>query len=147
MSQEMGVLDGYTREERLQFCRIVANMVGADKKFTEEERIQLANLVWQAGLSMEEEDVAAVIKAELENPTPLADLVKGIDNPELRRGLYRILIEVALADNHLGSEEETKLVELAELFGLNREAARDLVHWTQESIALERREMEIMAKL
>ena len=147
MSQEMGVLDGYTREERLQFCRIVANMIGADRAFSEEERIHLAALVWQAGLSMDEEDVAAAVKAELENPTPLPELVKGVDNPELRRWLYRVLIEVALADNLLGSEEEAKLVELAEIFGLNREAARDLVHWTKESIALEQREIEIMAKL
>jgi uncharacterized tellurite resistance protein B-like protein len=147
MSQEIDVLADYTREERLQFCRIVAHMVGADRKFTEDERIHLAALVWQAGLSMDEEDVAAAIQAEIDNPTPLADLVKGVDNPEMRRWLYRILIEVALADNHLDKEEESKLVELAGLFSLNSEAARDLIHWTQDSIALERREMEIMSKL
>jgi len=147
MSQEMGVLAGYSREERLQFCRIVANMAGADRKFTEEEQVQLAALIWQAGLSMNEEDVAEAIKIELENPTPVADLVKGVENPELRRWLYRVLIEVALADHELDATEERKLIELAELFNLNREAARDLIGWTQESIALERREMDIMSKL
>ncbi|MEW6731860.1 MAG: TerB family tellurite resistance protein [Acidobacteriota bacterium] len=147
MSEEMGILDSYSREERLQFCRIVAHMIAADHKLTEEERVHLAGLVWQAGLSMEEEDVAVALRSELETPTPLSDLVKGIDNPDLRRWLYRVIVEVAFADGHLADEEANKLIEMAELFSLNREAARELINWTEESISLERREMDIMARL
>lgn len=140
-------LDSYSRAEKLQFCRIVANMVGADHKVTGEEQTQLAILVWQTGLSMFEEDVAEVINKELAQPSPLADLVKGIENPELRRWLYRVMIEVALADNELAPEEETKLLEMADLFSFNSQAAQDLINWTKDSIHLERREEEIMSRL
>jgi uncharacterized tellurite resistance protein B-like protein len=147
MMEEMGVMAEYSREQRLQFCRIVAHIVVADRKFTEEERVHLAGLIWQAGLSMEEPDVAEAIKAELETPTPLAELVKEITDPALCRWLYRVMVEVAFADGTIAPEEEAKLVELADLFNLNRTAAQNLIHWTAESIALEAREQQIMANL
>lgn len=147
MSAEMEDLSQYSREERLQFCRILANMIGADHKVTEEEQNQLANLVWMAGLSMTEDDVAAAINQELFSPSPMAELVKGIDKPELRRWLYRVLVEIAYVDDHMAAQEEEKLLQMAELFDLNRDAARELIKWTQESIALERRNLDIMAKL
>jgi uncharacterized tellurite resistance protein B-like protein len=147
MSEVVEDLSSFSREERLQFCRVVANMIGADRKVTEEEQAQLAFLVWQAGLSMTEDDVANAIQDELANPTALPELVKNIAKPEVRRWLYRVMVELAFADKELSPEEENKLTEMAELFSLNREAAQELIRWTEDSIALERREVEIMARL
>ncbi|KAF0247830.1 MAG: hypothetical protein FD167_2770 [bacterium] len=140
-------LSSYSREERLQFCRIVANMIAADHKITEEEQSQLAILVWQAGLSMLEEDVAEAVKQELENPSQLSDLVKDIDKPDMKRWLYRVLVELAYVDLELAPEETDKLKEMSTAFGLNQEAAEKLIDWTKHSIELERQEAEIMSQL
>ncbi|MBL8148647.1 MAG: TerB family tellurite resistance protein [Blastocatellia bacterium] len=141
------ILSTCSRQERIQFCRVVANMIAADHKLTEEESVHLAGLVWQAGLSMTEEDVEAAIRSELEAPSSLSDLVKGIEEPVMKRWLYRVMVEVAFADKELATQEREKLTELSELFGLNSEAAKELIEWTQESIKLEKREEKIMAKL
>ncbi len=140
-------LSNYSREERLQFCRIVANMIAADHKVTEEEQSHLALLVWQAGLSMFEEDVAEAINQELQNPSSLADLIKHIDKPDMKRWLYRVMVELAYVDSELASEEVEKLKEMASVFELNQEAAEQLISWTKDSIELERQEAEIMSRL
>lgn len=140
-------ISSYTREERLQFCRIVANMIAADHKITEEEESQLALLVWQAGLSMLEEDVAEAVNQELKTPSELSDLIKGIDKPDMKRWLYRVLVELAYVDLELAPEEVAKLKEMSIIFGLNQDAAEKLIEWTKNSIELERQEAEIMSQL
>lgn len=137
----------YSREERIQFCRIVANMIAADHKITEEEQLALAGLVFQTGLSMTEEDVATAVNEELANPSSLSELLNNFSDPNLRRGLYRIMVEFAYADQELATEEEEKLTEMANTFGLNRDAAAELIRWTRDSIELERRELEIVGRL
>jgi uncharacterized tellurite resistance protein B-like protein len=143
----MEELASYTRQERIQFCRVIANIVAADHKVTEEEQVQLAGLVWQAGLSMFEEDVAAAINEELQNPSPLHKLVGGLQNDNLRRWVYRVTVELAYADGELAAAEHEKLLELADLFGLDRQASEDLIRWTYDSISLESREADIMSRL
>lgn len=138
---------GFSREQRIAFCRAVAHMIAADHVVTEDERLYLAALVRQTGLSLLDDDLNAAIDGELANPTPLEDLVAHVTDPELRRALYRTLVEVAYCDDGMAPEEEEKLTELASMFELNKEAARDLIHWTQNSIDLERREAEILARL
>jgi len=147
MEEIVNDLSSYSREERLQFCRIVANMIAADHKVTDEEQSQLALLVWQAGLSMFEEDVAEVVNKELENPSPLSDLISHIEKPDMKRWLYRVMVELAYVDNELAQQEADKLREMASIFGLNKEAAEKLIEWTKESIELEREEAEIMSRL
>jgi uncharacterized tellurite resistance protein B-like protein len=143
----MEELASYTRQDRIQFCRVIANIVAADHKVTEEEQVQLAGLVWQAGLSMFEEDVAAAINEELQNPSPLRNLVGGLQNANLRRWVYRVTVELAYADGELASVERDKILELADIFDLNRQAAEDLIQWTYDSINLESREADIMSRL
>ncbi|MBX7221356.1 MAG: TerB family tellurite resistance protein [Blastocatellia bacterium] len=137
----------FSREERIQFCRVVANMVAADHQVTEDERLYLAALTRQTGLSLLDEDVKQALDEELATPSQLEDLVKNVTNPDLRRTLYRTLVEVAFCDEGLAPEEEERLVAMAALFELNADAAKDLIHWTKESIELEHRESDIMARL
>ncbi len=137
----------FSREERLAFCRAVANMIGADRIHTEDEKIYLMGLVRQTGLSMLDDDVQQAIDAELTNPSPIESIVSAINNPELKRTLYRTLVEVALCDQHLSPEELERLVTTSSVFNLNSEAARELVQWTQDSIALDQRERNILARL
>lgn len=147
LSNILSNTSSYSREERLQFCRIVANMIAADHKIAEEEESQLAFLVRQAGLSMLEEDVAEAVNQELKNPSQLTDLIKDITKPDMKRWLYRVMVEIAYIDGELAVEEASKLEEMSNVFGLNQEAAKKLVEWTKASIELEKQEAEIISQL
>ncbi|OYT69869.1 MAG: hypothetical protein CFK52_12735 [Chloracidobacterium sp. CP2_5A] len=138
---------GFPREELLAFVRGVANIVAADGKVAEEERAMLYGLVRQTGLSILDGDVKAAIEAELAGPSPIEKVIQPVTNPLLRRALYQTCVEVALSDGHLADEERLKLVEVAGLFGLNSDAARDFIQWTLDSIAIEQRGASIIAKL
>jgi len=138
---------GFPREELLAFVRGVANIVAADGKVAEEERVMLYGLIHQTGLSILDEDVKAAIEAELAGPSPIEKVIKPVTNPLLRRALYQTCVEVAVADGHLADEERLKLVEIAGVFGLNSDAARDFIQWTLDSIAIEQRGREIITKL
>ncbi len=138
---------GFPRAQLLAFVRGVANIVAADGKITEEERAMLYGLIRQTGLSILDEDVKSAIEAELAGPSPIEKVIQPVTDPLLRRALYQTCVEVALADGHLSDEERLKLVEVAGLFGLNSDAARDFIQWTLDSIAIEQRGASIIAKL
>ncbi|MBI3829973.1 MAG: TerB family tellurite resistance protein [Planctomycetes bacterium] len=136
----------FVREEVVQFCRVLANMVAADHKITPEERTELENVIAGTGLSPDDPDVKQAVEEELKKPTPIEKLLESINSPGLRRTLYRALVEIAVSDGLHPKEEET-LAKTAKVFGLNEKAAKDLVKWTLDSIAQEKREHEIMNKL
>ncbi|HYG74696.1 MAG TPA: DUF533 domain-containing protein [Planctomycetota bacterium] len=136
----------FSREELLLFCRAVANIIAADRKVSTEERLHLSELIQETGLSMRDPDVQAVIDKELAHPAPIEEVVRAMKNPVLRKNLYRTLIEVALSDG-LAPEEDKKLADLAKTFELNQQAARELIQWTLESVALDKREEEILQRL
>jgi uncharacterized membrane protein YebE (DUF533 family) len=138
--------NAYSHDDLLLFCKAVANIIGSDRKVTPEERHHLADLIRETGLSIEDKDVAAAVDEQLYKPSPIEDVVKPIKHPGLRRNLYRTLVEVALSDG-LAAEEENKLAKLAEVFELNNQAARELIQWTAQSIELEKREQDIIARL
>ncbi|MFQ3639447.1 MAG: tellurite resistance TerB family protein [Chloracidobacterium sp.] len=138
---------GFPRPQLLAFVRGVANIVAADGKVTESEKAMLYGLVRQTGLSILDEDVRSAIEAELAGPSPIEKVIQPVTDPLLRRALYQTCVEVALSDGHLADVERLKLVEVASLFGLNSDAARDFIQWTLDSIAVERRGAEIISKL
>lgn len=137
----------FSREETMAFVRGVASIIAADKVVTEEERASLAGLIRQTGLSMLDDDVQALVDAELANPSPMAEIVAPVTDPVLRRALFQTLVEVALADGVLAPEEEVRLNEAAALFNLNPDAAREFIAWTRESIQVERRGAAIIGRL
>ena len=141
-----GNAENFSRAELLLFCRAVANIVGADRRVTSEERMHLAELIRETGLSLRDPEVQQVIDKELASPAPIEQVVQQLKNPVLRKHLYRTLIEVALADG-LAPEEDKKLTELAKTFQLDPGAAKDLIQWTLDSVALDKREEEILARL
>jgi uncharacterized membrane protein YebE (DUF533 family) len=136
----------FTRDELLCFCRAVANVIASDRKISDEERAHLAGVIQETGLSIADPDVQKAVYSELSNPKPIEQVVKMITSPILRKNLYRTLIEVALSDG-LAPQEDEKLAKIAEQFQLNPKAARELIQWTLESIALEKREDDILRRL
>jgi uncharacterized membrane protein YebE (DUF533 family) len=141
------MFDDFTREERLLFCRAMANIIAADHKVTEEEKVELDGLIIGAGLSPSDPEVKGIVEKELAAPGSLAELVKGLKKKELQSALFRMLVEAACTDGEIAPEERSKVLEAAAAFSLDKTAAGDLVDWTLDAIKHEKRERDILARL
>lgn len=137
----------YPQEQLLAFVQAMANVAASDGRVTEDERQQLDDLVVGIGLSPRDEQVAALIQREFDQPGRLADIVAKIEIREMRAALLRMLVEVACADGRIAAEERASVEEAATTFGYAVSVADELIDWTLQSIKLEQREQEIMAKL
>jgi uncharacterized membrane protein YebE (DUF533 family) len=137
----------YPQEQLLAFVQAMANVAASDGRVTEDERQQLDDLVVGIGLSPRDEQVAALIQREFDQPGRLADIVAKIEIREMRAALLRMLVEVACADGRIAPEERASVEEAATTFGYAVSVADELIDWTLQSIKLEQREQEIMAKL
>ncbi|WP_375756950.1 DUF533 domain-containing protein [Corallococcus exercitus] len=137
----------YPEEQLLAFVQAMANVAASDGRVTEDERQQLDDVVMGMGLSPRDEQVAALIEAEFKKPGNLTDIVRKIEVRELRVSLLRMLVEVSCADGEIANEERTAVKDAARAFGFDVAAADELIGWTLDSIKLEQREQEIMAKL
>ncbi|RKH74167.1 tellurite resistance TerB family protein [Corallococcus aberystwythensis] len=137
----------YPEEQLLAFVQAMANVAASDGRVTEDERQQLDDVVRGLGLSPRDEQVAALIEKEFQKPGNLTDIVSKIEVRELRVSLLRMLIEVACADGEIATEERAAVKDAAKAFGFDVASADELIGWTLDSIKLEQREQEIMAKL
>ncbi|MBN9686961.1 MULTISPECIES: tellurite resistance TerB family protein [unclassified Corallococcus] len=137
----------YPQEQLLAFVQAMANVAASDGRVTEEERQQLDEVVLNIGLSPRDPQVAALIEAEFQKPGRLSDIVTKIEIRELRASLLRMLVEVACADGALADEERASVKEAASTFGYDASVADELITWTLDSIQLDQRERDIMAKL
>ncbi len=137
----------YPEEQLLAFVQAMANVAASDGRITEDERQQLDEVVMGIGLSPRDEQVAALIEQEFQKPSRLTDIVGKIEHRELRASLLRMIVEVACADGEIANEERASVKEAAGAFGLDVAVADELIDWTLDSIKLEQREREIMAKL
>lgn len=137
----------YPEEQLLAFIQAMANVAASDGRVTEDERQQLDDVVRGLGLSPREERVAALIENEFKKPGNLADIVRKIENRELRASVLRMLVEVACADGEIATEERAAVKDAARTFGIDPAIADELITWTLDSIKLEQREKELMSKL
>ncbi|WP_404363908.1 DUF533 domain-containing protein [Corallococcus coralloides] len=137
----------YPQEQLLAFVQAMANVAASDGRVTEEERQQLDEVVLNIGLSPRDPQVAALIEAEFQKPGRLSDIIGKIEIRELRASLLRMLVEVACADGELAAEERASVKEAATTFGYAAAVADELIDWTLDSIKLDQRERDIMAKL
>ena len=137
----------YPQEQLLAFVQAMANVAASDGRITEDERQQLDDMVVGVGLSPRDEQVAALIEREFQKPSRLTDIVSKIELRELRASLLRMLVEVACADGEIANEERASVKEAAGAFGFDASVVDELINWALDSIKLDQREQEIMAKL
>ena len=134
-------------KERIAFLKAVANMIASDHKITEDETADLYQLVLAAGLSPLDETIEKEVLPELDSPGDIKAILADIESAELKNNLFRILIEVAAADGEIADGERERVLDAAGSFGLNRDAAGELLEWTCSSIKHEEKEAEILQRL
>jgi uncharacterized membrane protein YebE (DUF533 family) len=68
----------------------------------------------------------AVVRPELDAPRPLAEILAGATDPQLRRDLYTLAFTIVRADEQVNETERTYLNELAGHLGLEATVVADL---------------------
>lgn len=137
----------YSNEQLMIFARAMANMAAADGRVTEEERQQLDNVIAGIGLSPRDPEVAAVVASEFDNPGDLSTIVASIESKELRAALVRLLVEMGCADGELAADERAKINEAVKAFGFAPALIEEFITWTVDSLKLDARERDLMARL
>lgn len=137
----------FENAELMIFARAMANMAAADGRVTEEERQQLDNVIAGIGLSPRDPEVAAVVASEFDNPGNLTDIVGKLKSRELRVALVRLLVEMGCADGELAHDERAKVNEAVKTFGFPAALVEELIDWTVDSLKLDARERDLMARL
>ena len=137
----------YSEQDRITFCKAVANMIGADHKVTDDEMAHLSGLVLSTGLSPLDARVEREVIPEMRRPGSLKDIVSELEDKSLAPQLFRVLVEVAASDKSVSDVERSKVREAAQVFGLNPDAASELLDWTVASLDMAKKEHEILARL
>jgi uncharacterized membrane protein YebE (DUF533 family) len=137
----------FSREQLLAFARAMASVAAADGHVGPEERAGLEKIILGIGLSPDDAQVASLVEKELSRPTPIAELVGGIESRQMRGMLLRMMAEIACADGQVAVQERARVADAAVALGYAATLADELLDWVADSIRLERREAELMAKL
>lgn len=103
----------------LRLVRLTISAARADGTLHDSERRAILEQAEQAG-------ALALVEAELERPRPLAEIVRGVDDPNRKQDLYVLAFTIVRADLSVGGAERVYLAQLAHALGLTPEEARAL---------------------
>jgi uncharacterized membrane protein YebE (DUF533 family) len=118
---------GGVDEEALRLIRLTVSAANADGVMNEQERAAVVQQAQAAG-------VADVVERELQQRTPLADIVAGVSDPAQRATMYVLAFTVLRADEQLTGAERIYLAQLAHLLGLDPATVQRLEKDTGERI-------------
>ena len=104
-------------DEVLRLVRLTVSAARADGELSAEETERIVNHARECGAE-------ALVEPELLNPKPLAEIVSGVKDPQLRADLYTLAFTIVRADEGLSGAERIYLAQLAHHLGLDP-ATRD----------------------
>lgn len=101
-------------EAVLRLVRLAVSAALADGNLSPEEQQRLLEQAREAG-----PDGEALVRRELQNPRPLAEIVAGATDPALKADLYRLAFAMVRADEQISGAERIYLAQLAHSLGLS----------------------------
>ena len=107
--------------------RLLISASRADGELSPEEGQKIARLASEAGFAAE-----ALVRAELQSPRPLDEIVAGVDDPAQKAELYALAFTLLRADESVTGAERIYLAQLAHRLGLDAATAQ---HLEQEAAA------------
>ena len=113
--------------EALRLVRLSISAANADGVMNERERAAIVQQAHGAG-------VGDIVERELQQRTPLAEIVAGVNDPAQCATLYVLAFTVLRADEQLTGAERIYLAQLAHLLGLDPAAVQRLEKDTGERI-------------
>jgi uncharacterized membrane protein YebE (DUF533 family) len=108
-------------EAVLRLVRLAVSAALADGQLSPQEQQQLLEHAREAGPEGE-----ALVRRELQNPRPLAEIVQGATDPTLKADLYRLGFAMVRADEQITGAERIYLAQLAHGLGLSPEEVQRL---------------------
>ena len=111
----------------IRVVRLAVSAARADGTLTPQERALILERAREAGIE-------AAVDAELTSPRPLADIVRGVSDPQRRQDLYVLAFTIVRADESVTGAERIYLAQLAHQLGLDPATVARLEQDTATSI-------------
>ena len=113
--------------EAMRLVRLAISAANADGVMTDHERAAVRQQAQAAG-------VGDIVEREMQQRTPLAEIVGGVTDPAARATLYVLAFTVLRADEQVSGAERIYLAQLAHLLGLDPATVQRLENDTGERI-------------
>jgi uncharacterized membrane protein YebE (DUF533 family) len=110
-----------------RIIRLAVSAAKADGTLSDQERAVIMDRAREAGLE-------SVVDTELNQARPLADIVRGVTDPQMRKELYVLAFTIIRADEAVSGAERIYLAQLAHQLGLDAAAAQALENETASKI-------------
>jgi uncharacterized membrane protein YebE (DUF533 family) len=99
--------------------RLAVSAAKADGALSEQERALILDRAREAGLE-------SAVEVELAQTRPLADIVRGVTDPHLKKDLYVLAFTIVRADETVSGGERIYLAQLAHQLGLDAASVASL---------------------
>ena len=107
--------------------RLAVSAAKADGALTEQERALILGRAQEAGLE-------SAVEAELGQSRPLADIVRGVTDDQMKKELYVLAFTIVRADEAVSGAERIYLAQLAHQLGLDVATVSSLENETAKKI-------------
>lgn len=107
--------------------RLAVSAAKADGTLSDSERGLIMDRAREAGLE-------SVVEAELAQTRPLADIVRGVTDPHMKKDLYVLAFTIVRADETVSGAERIYLAQLAHQLGLDPASVTSLEAETSANI-------------
>jgi uncharacterized membrane protein YebE (DUF533 family) len=99
--------------------RLAVSAAKADGSLSDQERQLILERAREAGLE-------SAVEAELAQTRPLADIVRGVTDPQMKKDLYVLAFTIVRADENVSGGERIYLAQLAHQLGLDAASVASL---------------------
>ena len=110
-----------------RIIQLAVSAAKADGQLTDQERAMIMARAREAGLE-------AIVEAELNQRRPLADVVRGVADPAIKKDLYVLAFAIVRADESISGAERIYLAQLAHQLGLEPSAVQAIEAETANKI-------------
>ncbi len=110
-----------------RIIRLAVSAAKADGQLTDQERAMIMARAREAGLE-------TAVEAELNQTRPLADIVRGVTDPAIKKDLYVLAFAIVRADENVSGAERIYLAQLAHQLGLDPAAVQAIENETASKI-------------
>ena len=110
-----------------RIIQLAVSAARADGQLTEQERAMITARASEVGLE-------AIVEAELNQTRMLADIVRGVTDPAIKKDLYVLAFAIVRADENVSGAERIYLAQLAHQLGLDAATAQAIEAETANKI-------------
>ena len=107
--------------------QLAVSAAKADGQLTDQERAMIMDRAREAGLE-------SAVEAELNQTRQLADIVRGVTDPAIKKDLYVLAFAIVRADENVSGAERIYLAQLAHQLGLEPSAVQAIETETANKI-------------